>query len=144
MINPLVLDASTAVAEALRKRGVTLFQNEELELYTSEEAWSEIRYELSKRVALVGNRLELSKLQQEEMLDLGLDVLSRNLVVLPKEVYAPFETSARQRIPQDPNDWPSIALALAIEADIWTEDKDFFGCGLATWRTDILRTQLNA
>ncbi len=35
------------------------------------------------------------------------------------------------------------ALALAIEAAIWTSDNDFLGCGVATWTTDTLLTHLS-
>lgn len=43
---------------------------------------------------------------------------------------------------QDPNDWPSIAVALLLDAPIWTEDRDFFGCGVATWTTDRVEIYL--
>jgi len=33
----------------------------------------------------------------------------------------------------DPEDWPILAAALALGCPIWTEDVDFFGCGVATW-----------
>ncbi|MCC6586029.1 MAG: hypothetical protein IT168_04850 [Bryobacterales bacterium] len=34
---------------------------------------------------------------------------------------------------RDPDDWPILAAALALGCPIWTEDTDFFGCGVATW-----------
>jgi len=53
------------------------------------------------------------------------------------EVYGQFELEARERIDKrDPDDWPILASALALGCPIWTEDTDFFGCGLATWTTD--------
>ena len=36
---------------------------------------------------------------------------------------------------RDPEDWPILASALAIGCPIWTEDTDFFGCGVPTWTT---------
>ncbi|MDJ0690039.1 MAG: PIN domain-containing protein [Xenococcaceae cyanobacterium MO_188.B32] len=62
--------------------------------------------------------------------------------VVPHEVYAAYETIARNRIPRDPNDWFTVALALTLEAAIWTSDNDFLGCGVATWTTDTLLTHL--
>ncbi len=53
--------------------------------------------------------------------------------LIPHEVYAPLETIARSRIPRDPDDWTTVALALLLEAAIWTSDADFLGCGLPTW-----------
>ncbi len=47
---------------------------------------------------------------------------------------ADFEAEARKRLgTRDPEDWPILAAALALECPIWTEDSDFFGCGVATW-----------
>jgi len=53
------------------------------------------------------------------------------------ETYAPMEALAHQRLARrDVNDWPILATALALQHPIWTEDMDFFGCGVATWTTD--------
>ena len=50
--------------------------------------------------------------------------------------YAAFEAEARRRIGErDRDDWPLLALAMALDCPIWTEDQDFFGTGIATWRT---------
>lgn len=53
-----------------------------------------------------------------------------------------YENEGRLRIPDDPDDWPTIALALATYSDIWTEDRHFFGCGIAVWRTPQMRAIL--
>lgn len=52
--------------------------------------------------------------------------------IIPHDIYSPYETVAKNRIPRDPNDWFTVALALALEAAIWTCDRDFLGCGVAT------------
>ncbi len=31
------------------------------------------------------------------------------------------------------SDWPVLAAAMALEADIWSEDVDFFGVGVPVW-----------
>ena len=50
------------------------------------------------------------------------------------ELYGDFEAAARKRLgARDPEDWPILAAALALGCPIWTEDTDFFGCGVATW-----------
>lgn len=133
-----MVDASTAVAEALRLRGLQLFQEDRLELYMAEAAWSETRHELAKRAGVIAERHGLSAFERDALLSATTETLSASLNVLPTEAYAPFEATARGRIPQDPNDWPSVALALAIDAGVWTEDRDFFGSGLATWSTPVL------
>jgi predicted nucleic acid-binding protein len=61
----------------------------------------------------------------------------RGLVeLIGSEVYGDFEGTARERLgDRDPEDWPILASALAIGCPIWTEDTDFFGCGVPTWTT---------
>jgi predicted nucleic acid-binding protein len=56
----------------------------------------------------------------------------RGLVeLIGSEVYGDFEGTARERIGER-EDWPILAAALAIGCPIWTEDTDFFGCGVPT------------
>ena len=56
------------------------------------------------------------------------------------EVYGDFEAEARERLAsRDPEDWPVLASALALGCPIWTEDTDFFGCGVATWTSSRVR-----
>jgi predicted nucleic acid-binding protein len=56
--------------------------------------------------------------------------------VVERKAHARFEPAARARLSyRDPDDCPILALALALDCPIWTEDSDFFGCGAATWTT---------
>ena len=52
--------------------------------------------------------------------------------------YGAREHDARLRIPRDPDDWPVVATALASNLPSWTEDRDFFGCGVATRITNTV------
>jgi len=53
------------------------------------------------------------------------------------EVFGPFESEARQRLRgRDEEDWPVLAIALALSCAIWTEDTDFFGTGVPVWTSD--------
>ncbi|HEU0020745.1 MAG TPA: PIN domain-containing protein [Dehalococcoidia bacterium] len=45
-------------------------------------------------------------------------------------------TVRRRLAGRDEADWPFVALALILGCPIWTEDRDFFGSGVATWATD--------
>jgi predicted nucleic acid-binding protein len=55
------------------------------------------------------------------------------------DIYGGHETEARKRIGfRDPDDWPILASALALGCPIWTEDSDFFGCGVATWTSNSI------
>lgn len=60
--------------------------------------------------------------------------------IIPADAYAHLESTARQRLAgRDEDDWPFVALALLLDCPIWTEDRDFFGSGVATWTTDRIR-----
>ena len=66
-----------------------------------------------------------------------LHSMSHVVELIGCEVYGQFEVEARERLDKrDPDDWPMLASALALGCPIWTEDTDFFGCGVATWTTD--------
>lgn len=106
-------------------------------------ASGEATYELERRLESMAVRAGLTEDQRQAWLFTALKLLQQRVVVIPQATFAPFESQARLRIPRDPDDWPTIALALALNADVWTEDQDFFGCGLGVWRTDVLYARLD-
>jgi predicted nucleic acid-binding protein len=58
-------------------------------------------------------------------------------------LYQSYEQNARRRIDRrDPDDWPIVAVAMLFNCPIWTEDRDFFGAGIATWTTDRVELYL--
>ncbi len=72
-----------------------------------------------------------------------LDTLLTLVRMVEQDFYSDFEQSAKRRIGvRDIDDWPVVALALALGAEIWTEDTDFFGSGVATWTTDTVEIYL--
>jgi predicted nucleic acid-binding protein len=74
-----------------------------------------------------------------------LESLRASIESLPSTVYSPFEAIARQRlVRRDEDDWPILASALALDCPIWTEDTDFFGCGVATWTSDRIELYFKA
>jgi predicted nucleic acid-binding protein len=53
--------------------------------------------------------------------------------------YAAQEEEARRRMAsRDVNDWPIVALALALSLPIWSQDKDFEQSGLPVYTTGTL------
>ena len=65
--------------------------------------------------------------------------------IVQPSTYSDFETIARQRLfRRDESDWPILATALALDCPIWTEDTDFFGCGVPTWTTDRVELYFKA
>lgn len=75
-------------------------------------------------------------------LDAGL--LLAALSVMPVEwqpaaVYVSHRQDAEQRMAQrDPDDWPTVALALARSLPIWSQDKDLDAAGLVVYTTGDL------
>jgi predicted nucleic acid-binding protein len=58
---------------------------------------------------------------------------------VPTESYAQFEEEARRLIGErDPEDWPTVALALALGLPVWTQDRDFETSGLRVYSTGQL------
>lgn len=140
----LVIDASVLVGELLRRRGLRLLTHPRLELFTSDVAWSETRHELEKRLGMRVRQGQVTQTEASRLQEIASAVCDDSLIVLPESDYGALLASALRRIPRDPNDAHLIALALLLEADIWTNDTDFLGCGIATWTTETLLLELNS
>ena len=76
------------------------------------------------------------------LLELTIATVERKIVVVPQALYAHLEAEAKERIPADPDDWPTVALAMKLQMAIWTQDNDFLGCGCPTWTTQSLISHL--
>lgn len=134
----LVVDANILVAELLRRRGSELIANLVLDLTMTDQAWNEARHELPRRMEARERQGTLPIGKGEAILASAIELAELRVARVPEAVYAHLEATARARIPRDPDDWPTVALALALDAGIWTGDNDFLGCGLPTWTTDTL------
>jgi predicted nucleic acid-binding protein len=139
----LIVDASVLVGELSRRRGQELVRLPELSLYVAEHAIDETYYELTKRVTAAINQGRYTTATGQYILESARESLDNHITVIAQSVYTPFEAEARDRIPRDPNDWPTVAAALTLEAAIWTQDPDFLGCGCPTWTTETLLIRLN-
>jgi predicted nucleic acid-binding protein len=65
-----------------------------------------------------------------------LHEIARIVEPVPDDLYEEQRDAAIARIGlRDMDDWPVVALALVLDCPIWTEDRDFFGSGVATWTT---------
>ena len=66
-----------------------------------------------------------------------LDTMVGLVDLVSPDIYDEHEAEARKRLgSRDPDDWPILASAIALRCPIWTEDTDFFGCGVATWTSN--------
>lgn len=138
----LVVDANILIGESLRQRGQALISDPRLELIITEQAWSETLHELDRRIRSIERAAQLASQQAEALRAAALNTANRYVVQPPLSSFMHHERSARRRIPRDPDDWPTIALAMEIGAAIWTQDADFLGCGLPTWTTETLLAHL--
>jgi predicted nucleic acid-binding protein len=134
----LAVDASTLVAESLRVRGRRLLAHPILDLIVAAEAWDETQHEIQQRVEVLIDRRALEPSLATTLRDQALDAVAACVSMVPISVYADRVDEARQRIPRDARDAPTVALALAMDCGIWTADRDFFGCGLPVWTTESL------
>jgi predicted nucleic acid-binding protein len=141
-VTRLVVDASALVAELLRARGRALLTHPDVEWVASEEVADEVRHEVARRTALLVHRHDWRPEDGSTLARRALDLFADNVAFALRPVYEPFEALARQRLADD-QDWSTAALALVLGAAIWTEDNDFCGIGLPTWKTRALLTQLS-
>ena len=138
----LIVDTSVLVGELLRAKGRDRLGDDRLELFLPEHMWGETAVELPRRIASFVHARKLDVGIGEELADLCLGAIEANVVILDEPIYAPLEDEALARSVRDPNDWPTVACALALSAGIWTNDNDYLGTGVPTWTTDTLQLWL--
>ncbi len=98
---------------------------------------------MRKRVDLLADARRLPRQVADELLAAALGVVEAGAIeVVPGDAYRAMELIARSRVPRDPKDWPTVALALTLQAGILTGDKDFLGCGCPTWTVETLMAEL--
>ena len=133
----LVLDANILIRAVLGTRALSLLRkySVQVEFMAPDVAFQEAREYLP-------GILERRQIPAAPAMA-TLALLAELVQTVEVEMYSSFETIARQRIDRrDEDDWPVVAFALALGCPIWTEDTDFFGCGVATWTTDRVELYL--
>jgi predicted nucleic acid-binding protein len=133
----LVVDANILIRAVLGKRVREVIEThcEGVSFFVPEAAYAEAEEHLSKLV--------VKRHGDPEIAIAFLRALRHLVEVIGSDVYGEFEAEARERLGQrDPDDWPILASALALRCPIWTEDTDFFGCGVATWTSSRVRVFL--
>lgn len=131
----IVLDANVLMRAVLGRRVSGLLETfaAQVTFLAPEMAFDDVREHLA---AVLSKRGELVALQP------ALDKLTALRSVVQSVDHAEYEvmkSSALARIgPRDPDDWPILACALLLNCPVWTEDRDFFGTGVATWTTALV------
>jgi predicted nucleic acid-binding protein len=112
-------------------------------LLIPEKTWGEAEHEVPKRFDAMVRQGRYGQEQADHLHFVAMMSIAFRISVIGESLYAAYEAEARRRMPIDPDDWHTIALALATSTAIWTQDKKhFFGCGLPVWSTPVLRAFL--
>ena len=133
----LVLDANILIRAVLGRRIRQILRKyaDEVRFCTPESCFGEAR----KYIADLAERRGIARA-------VALAFLKEiEFIVQPvsSPLYQAYERSAKWRIERrDPHDWPVLAVAMLFGCPIWTEDRDFFGVGVATWTTNRIEVYL--
>jgi predicted nucleic acid-binding protein len=134
----IVMDANILIRGILGKRVPQLLEQygKCARFFTAKVCYDEIR----EHLPTILKRRELSL----EPFLAAIESLEAVVLPLDEEVYGVFEEEAKRRIGlRDERDWPLLALALALDCPVWTEDNDFFGTGVVTWHTQNVEIYLS-
>lgn len=113
----VVVDASVLVAELLRKRGRELFDRPDLTCVVAKDQWDEAEHELEKRLQIMVDRKLLTDERAQDLREGVQRIINDHVIeVMPRASYEYRKTEARRRVPRDADDWPPVALALALDA----------------------------
>lgn len=139
----LVVDTNVLVGDLLREAGRKRIANEHLELFIPEQQMEEATVEIPRRVEGFARRNGLSDEAADGLVEALLTAIAANVTVVDEAIYAGYEDEARARSARDPDDWPLVACALALDGAVWTHDGDLFGTGVATWTSTTLQGWLD-
>lgn len=138
----LVVDTNVLVGDLLRSPGRDRIADGRITVFLPEQMWSEAQVEVPRRVEAFAARRELSDDAAGELLAALLAAIEA-VAVVDEAVHAAYEDEARARSVRDPDDWPLVACALALDAAVWTHDGDLLGTGVPTWTTATLQSWLD-
>ena len=131
----IVLDANVLMRAVLGRKVAGLLERfaPQVTFLAPDVAFDDVREHLA---AVLAKRGATSALQAA--LD-KLSALQTAVQPVDQAEYEAMKSAALARIgPRDPDDWPVLACALVLNCPVWTEDKDFFGTGVATWTTALV------
>jgi predicted nucleic acid-binding protein len=133
----LVVDANILIRGCLGVRVRTLIANyaDRVDFFVAEANLAEA----ADYIADLANEKNLDEAVCTE----ALISLMRVVQLVENRVLESARDEALARI-RDADDWPALALGLQLECAIWTEDKDFFGIGIATWTTRTVERYLDS
>jgi predicted nucleic acid-binding protein len=133
----LVVDANILIRAVLGNRVKSLIErySDSVAFFVAEANADEAEYYLSFELA---SKHHLD----HDVWRSNYDGVMNVVQVIADELLREVEYKAKARIARDLTDWPAVAAALALDCPVWTEDKDFFGSGVATWTTATVEIYL--
>jgi predicted nucleic acid-binding protein len=134
----LVLDANILLRAVFgtRVRGLLNSYQESVSFYTPVLCVEEA----IRSIPAIATHRRLDPVESEANLN---QLLLGCVFIVEHRFYEENEERARARISsRDADDWPVVATALLLNAPIWTEDRDFFGSGIATWTSNKVELYL--
>ncbi len=134
----LVIDANILIRAVLGQRVRHLIAQacDSVAFYVAESNFAEAERYLAQ--------LALKRGIDEAVWRDALESLLLAVQLVGHEELALVQEQAQARIcRRDARDWPAVAAALLLDCPIWTEDRDFFGAGVATWTTDTVELYLH-
>lgn len=127
----IVLDANILIRAVLGKRVrqmIEKYAEQRVRFFAPDVAFADAEKYLPPLLKKRGKPHEISG---------ALRYFREVIELVAPEIYTAFESEARLRLRgRDEDDWPVLASALALACDLWTEDADFFGTGVAVWTTN--------
>ena len=123
-MSKLIVDANVMVSAILGRSFPVLFETfrREISLMAPVQQLAETRAVL------------IHKLGDDQVVDDRINDLLTLIEPVTIERFATAETTAKQRLPDAATrDWPVLAAAITLDADILSNDRDFFGVGVAVW-----------
>jgi PIN domain len=112
--------------------------------YIAEYVWEEAQHELPKRFERMVRGGRFSQDVADRILAAAMRTVTSGIYRIVEEAYVTYQDDAHRRIPDDPNDWHTVALAMVTGTAIWTmNQRHFWGCGIAVWSTPVLRAVLS-
>lgn len=137
----LVVDTNIVIGQLAHRgsKARRMLHHPGLELLMAREIWIECDEKLAlfHRQRIERGRLDPDEEARDETVT--RDLLNYYVRLVAENLYSDTEEMARLRMERDLDDWPTLATALSVNAGIWTTDRNhFWGCGVATWRTDVI------
>ena len=131
----LILDANILIRAVLgpKVRNLILDNAEKVRFFVPEVCFADAKKYLPEILSKKG-------LDPSLAIDV-LDGLMNHIQLLENDWLEDFEEPSRERMQsRDPDDWPVLAAALALDCPIWRQDADFFGVGVVTWSTQHIES----